>query len=35
MSSGVFDLHAHVVLGDAFGRAGAYSPVHGHDDQGR
>lgn len=31
----VFDLHAHVVLEDAFGTAGAYGPFHGDDDRGR
>ena len=29
--SGVVDLHAHVVLDDAFGAAGAYGPEHGLD----
>ncbi|BAN03909.1 amidohydrolase family protein [Ilumatobacter coccineus] len=33
--SGVFDLHAHVVLGDAFGAAGKYGPFHGDDAEGR
>lgn len=32
---GVFDLHAHVVLADAFGAAGQYGPEHGDDDEGR
>jgi aminocarboxymuconate-semialdehyde decarboxylase len=29
--SGVVDLHAHVVLADAFGTAGPYGPFHGDD----
>ena len=33
--TGVFDLHAHVVLEDAFGCAGDFGPFHGVDDQGR
>lgn len=33
-TGGVFDLHAHVVLGDAFETAGSYGPVHGDDDAG-
>lgn len=32
---GVVDLHAHVVLGDAFGTAGVYGPIHGTDTDGR
>jgi aminocarboxymuconate-semialdehyde decarboxylase len=32
--SGAFDLHAHVVLDDAFGAAGAYGPFHGDDERG-
>lgn len=31
---GVFDLHAHVVLDEAFGAAGRYGPCHGHDADG-
>ncbi len=31
---GVFDLHAHVVLEDAFGAAGRYGPFHGDDADG-
>lgn len=31
---GVVDLHAHVVLADAFGTAGIYGPVHDHDAEG-
>lgn len=33
--TGVFDLHAHVVLEGAFGAAGKYGPVHGDDAEGR
>lgn len=33
--TGAFDLHAHVVLEDAFGCAGAFGPFHGVDDRGR
>ena len=33
--AGVIDLHAHVVLEDAFGAAGRYGPFHGDDDRGR
>jgi aminocarboxymuconate-semialdehyde decarboxylase len=33
--AGVIDLHAHVVLADAFGTAGVYGPVHGDDVDGR
>lgn len=32
--SGVVDLHAHVVLADAFGAAGGYGPFHGDDADG-
>jgi aminocarboxymuconate-semialdehyde decarboxylase len=32
---GVVDLHAHVVLADAFGTAGIYGPTHGADADGR
>jgi aminocarboxymuconate-semialdehyde decarboxylase len=32
---GVVDLHAHVVLADAFGTAGVYGPTHGIDADGR
>ncbi|MGA9278760.1 amidohydrolase family protein [Ilumatobacter sp.] len=32
--SGVVDLHAHVVLEDAFGAAGPYGPFHGDDAEG-
>jgi aminocarboxymuconate-semialdehyde decarboxylase len=32
---GVVDLHAHVVLEDAFGAAGTYGPFHGDDEKGR
>jgi aminocarboxymuconate-semialdehyde decarboxylase len=32
--NGVIDLHAHVVLDDAFGAAGTYGPVHGDDANG-
>ena len=32
---GVVDLHAHVVLADAFGTAGVYGPIHGTDAEGR
>jgi aminocarboxymuconate-semialdehyde decarboxylase len=32
---GVVDLHAHVVLADAFGTAGVYGPTHGADADGR
>ncbi|MGE5211956.1 MAG: amidohydrolase family protein [Acidobacteriota bacterium] len=32
---GVVDLHAHVVLADAFGTAGIYGPTHGTDTDGR
>jgi aminocarboxymuconate-semialdehyde decarboxylase len=32
---GVVDLHAHVVLADAFGTAGTYGPTHGTDVDGR
>ena len=31
---GAFDLHAHVVLEDAFGAAGPYGPFHGDDERG-
>lgn len=31
---GAVDLHAHVVLADAFGTAGTYGPVHGNDADG-
>lgn len=33
--TGAFDLHAHVVLEDAFGTAGEFGPIHGVDDRGR
>ena len=33
--TGAFDLHAHVVLADAFGVAGEFGPFHGVDDDGR
>jgi aminocarboxymuconate-semialdehyde decarboxylase len=35
MMSGAFDLHAHVVLEDAFGCAGEFGPFHGVDGRGR
>jgi aminocarboxymuconate-semialdehyde decarboxylase len=33
--AGVIDLHAHVVLADAFETAGPYGPFHGDDSDGR